>query len=120
MHDETRDRFAATRGTAARDVLPARARLLEPMGTFAGKWLHSVDFQPADDGGPLEQALIGTDLGDAGARSVAIQHVVRSFDPWIVCTAHGVVSRAGAETSLSPQIELFPLFSVAARARTAI
>lgn len=42
----------------------------------------------ADVGGPLEQALIGTDVGDAGARSVAIQHVVRSFDPWMVCTAH--------------------------------
>ncbi|MGY3108233.1 Ni,Fe-hydrogenase I large subunit [Bradyrhizobium sp. LM3.2] len=35
-HEETRDRFAAKRGTAARDVLPARARRLEPMGIFAG------------------------------------------------------------------------------------
>lgn len=87
-HEETRDRFAATRGTAARVVLPARARLLEPMGIFAGKWPHSLAFQPADVGGPLEQALIGTDIGDAGTRSVAIQHVVRSFDPWMVCTAH--------------------------------
>lgn len=85
---EARDRFAATRGTAARDVLPARARLLEPMGIFAGKWPLSLAFQPADVGGPLEQALIGTDVRDAGARSVAIQHVVRSFDPWMVCTAH--------------------------------
>ncbi|MGY3079354.1 Ni,Fe-hydrogenase I large subunit [Bradyrhizobium sp. LM6.10] len=88
-HEETRDRFAAKRGTAARDVLPARARRLEPMGIFAGSgrivWPSS---RGADVGGPLEQALIGTDIGDAGTRSVAIQHVVRSFDPWMVCTAH--------------------------------
>lgn len=49
------------------------------------------NFSPRDSfdvGGPLEQALIGTDVGNAGARSVAIQHVVRSFDPCMVCTAH--------------------------------
>lgn len=76
------------RAACGRDVLPARARLLEPMGIFAGKWPHSLAFQPADVGGPLEQALIGTDVGGAGARSVAIQHVVRSFDPWMAYTAH--------------------------------
>lgn len=49
------------------------------------------NFSPRDSfdvGGPLEQALIGTDVGDAGARAVAIQHIVRSFDPCMVCTAH--------------------------------
>jgi hydrogenase large subunit len=49
------------------------------------------NFSPRDSldvGGPLEQALTGTDVGDAGARSVAIQHIVRSFDPCMVCTAH--------------------------------
>lgn len=86
-HEETRDRFAATRGLR-HAMCCRRARLLEPMGIFAGKWPHSLAFQPADVGGPLEQALIGTDVGGAGARSVAIQHVVRSFDPWMVCTAH--------------------------------
>lgn len=87
MHYETRDRFAATRGTAARDVLPGRARPLEPMGTFAGKWLHRwPSSRPMT--AARWKALIGTDLGDAGARSGAIQHVVRSFDPWIVCAAH--------------------------------
>lgn len=52
------------------------------MGIFAGKWPHSLAFQPADVGGPLEQALIGTDVGGAGARSVAIQRraLVRSLD----------------------------------------
>ncbi|MGL9622903.1 nickel-dependent hydrogenase large subunit [Bradyrhizobium sp. U531] len=49
------------------------------------------NFSPRDSfgvAGPLEQALVGTDVGEAGARSVAVQHVVRSFDPCMVCTAH--------------------------------
>ncbi|MET3912992.1 Ni,Fe-hydrogenase I large subunit [Bradyrhizobium sp. S3.3.6] len=41
-----------------------------------------------DVGGPLEQALVGTDVGDAGPRAVAIQHIVRSLDPCMVCIAH--------------------------------
>jgi hydrogenase large subunit len=49
------------------------------------------NFSPRDSlgiAGPLEQALVGTDVGEAGARAVAIQHIVRSFDPCMVCTAH--------------------------------
>jgi Ni,Fe-hydrogenase I large subunit len=38
--------------------------------------------------GALEQALIGTSVGDDGHEAVAIQHVVRSFDPCMVCTVH--------------------------------
>lgn len=46
------------------------------------------NFSPRDaDGtpGPLEQALVGT---PAGMGNVAVQHVVRSFDPCMVCTVH--------------------------------
>ncbi len=49
------------------------------------------NFPPRDSfgvAGPLEQALVGTDVGDAGPRAVAVQHIVRSFDPCMVCTAH--------------------------------
>jgi hydrogenase large subunit len=49
------------------------------------------NFSPRDsDGvaGPLEQALVGVEVGEAGAKAPAIQHVVRSFDPCMVCTAH--------------------------------
>jgi hydrogenase large subunit len=49
------------------------------------------NFSPRDAGGqpgPLEQALVGTAVGSEGASSVAVQHVVRSFDPCMVCTAH--------------------------------
>jgi hydrogenase large subunit len=49
------------------------------------------NFSPRDqDGqaGPLEQALTGLDVGALGAKSPLVQHVVRSFDPCMVCTAH--------------------------------
>ena len=49
------------------------------------------NFSPRDANGvpgPLEQALTGTPVEDEGAASVAVQHVVRSFDPCMVCTAH--------------------------------
>jgi len=49
------------------------------------------NFSPRDGGGqlgPLEQALNGLDVGALGAKSPMVQHVVRSFDPCMVCTAH--------------------------------
>jgi hydrogenase large subunit len=48
------------------------------------------NFSPRDaEGRPgaLEQALTGTPAGD-GEAAVAVQHVVRSFDPCMVCTVH--------------------------------
>jgi hydrogenase large subunit len=47
------------------------------------------NFSPRDAGGspgPLEQALVGLPAG-AGAPPT-VQHVVRSFDPCMVCTVH--------------------------------
>jgi len=41
-----RERFKAIEGTAARDVLPARADFLHLMGLLAGKWPHSLALQP--------------------------------------------------------------------------
>jgi uptake hydrogenase large subunit len=49
------------------------------------------NFSPRDAAGapgPLEHALQGLDVGKEGAASVAVQHIVRSFDPCMVCTAH--------------------------------
>ena len=46
------------------------------------------NFSPRDGGGtpgPLEQALVGTPAGEG---NIAVQHVVRSFDPCMVCTVH--------------------------------
>lgn len=49
------------------------------------------NFSPRDGAGvpgPLERALEGIEVGAAGGAAPAIQHVVRSFDPCMVCTAH--------------------------------
>ncbi|MBP2448302.1 hydrogenase large subunit [Rhizobium leguminosarum] len=49
------------------------------------------NFSPRDSEGvpgPLESALAGLDTGRLGAKSAALQHVIRSFDPCMVCTAH--------------------------------
>ncbi|MFO1147539.1 MAG: nickel-dependent hydrogenase large subunit [Alsobacter sp.] len=45
-HAAAEARFKAMQGSASRDVLPARARLLNVMGLIAGKWPHSLAFQP--------------------------------------------------------------------------
>jgi hydrogenase large subunit len=49
------------------------------------------NFSPRDNNnnaGALEQALLDTEVGEEGNQSVAIQHIVRSFDPCMVCTVH--------------------------------
>ncbi len=49
------------------------------------------NFSPRDaDGmpGALEQALEGTPVRPGETEPVAVQHVVRSFDPCLVCTVH--------------------------------
>ncbi|MCJ2182816.1 nickel-dependent hydrogenase large subunit [Novosphingobium sp. 1949] len=49
------------------------------------------NFSPRDARGvpgPLEQALEGTPIRAGETEPVAVQHVVRSFDPCMVCTVH--------------------------------
>jgi len=49
------------------------------------------NFSPRDASGtpgPLEQALVGTPIRPGETDPVAVQHVVRSFDPCMVCTVH--------------------------------
>jgi hydrogenase large subunit len=49
------------------------------------------NFSPRDSAGvpgPLEQALVGAPVRDGETEPVAVQHVVRSFDPCMVCTVH--------------------------------
>lgn len=42
--------------------------------------------------GPMEEALVGTNIEDSPA---AVEHIVRSFDPCLVCTVHAIDLRAG-------------------------
>ena len=49
------------------------------------------NFSPRDAAGvpgALEQALAGLEVGPAEPMPLAVQHVVRSFDPCMVCTVH--------------------------------
>ena len=49
------------------------------------------NFSPRDkDGvpGPLEQALVGAPVREGETDPVSVQHIVRSFDPCMVCTVH--------------------------------
>ena len=51
----------------------------------------SWNFAPRDAGGrpgALEAALVGAPVGPDEKTPVAVQHIVRSFDPCMVCTVH--------------------------------
>jgi hydrogenase large subunit len=85
-------------GTAAGLIEAARGALGHWM-TIADRKIarHQIiapttwNFSPRDSAGrpgPLESALAGLHVGELGAKAAIIQHVVRSFDPCMVCTAH--------------------------------
>ncbi len=49
------------------------------------------NFSPRDRAGhpgALERALVGVPVGEGEKSPVAVQHIVRSFDPCMVCTVH--------------------------------
>ena len=51
----------------------------------------SWNFSPRDAAGTpgaLEAALVGAPVQPGEATPVAVQHIVRSFDPCMVCTVH--------------------------------
>jgi hydrogenase large subunit len=98
-----RERFCETtpplsKGAAAGMVEAARGALGHWVGVERGHIRAyqiiaptTWNFSPRDQAGvpgPLEQALVGVETGAHGAKAAAIQHVVRSFDPCMVCTAH--------------------------------
>ncbi len=51
-------RFQAVSGSAAHDVLPARAEFMHLMGLMAGKWPHTLSLQPGGSARPLEHSEI--------------------------------------------------------------
>jgi hydrogenase large subunit len=51
-------RFKAVEGSAAADVLPARAAFMHLMGLMAGKWPHTLSLQPGGSARPLEQSEV--------------------------------------------------------------
>jgi len=52
--DEVTQRFKALAGSARRDAVPARTRLLETMGLLAGRWPHTGSLQPGGSARPID------------------------------------------------------------------
>jgi Ni,Fe-hydrogenase I large subunit len=90
-------------------AMPAEARgvgLTESARGSLGHWIHvkhgqivgyqivsptTWNFSPRDRNGvpgALEQGLQGTPVGEGERDPVLVQHLVRSFDPCMVCTVH--------------------------------
>ncbi len=75
----------AARGSLGHWISIRRGRIARYQIVAPTTW----NFSPRDrDGrpGPLEEALVGLPAGDGAPPTV--QHVVRSFDPCMVCTVH--------------------------------
>jgi uptake hydrogenase large subunit len=77
----------AARGSLGHWVQVSRGRIANYQIVAPTTW----NFSPRDAAGTpgaLEQALVGAPVGGGEATPVAVQHVVRSFDPCMVCTVH--------------------------------
>jgi len=79
----------AARGSLGHWLTASRGRLTSYQIVAPTTW----NFSPRDAAGtpgPLEQALVGAPAAaeGEGEAAVAVQHVVRSFDPCMVCTVH--------------------------------
>ena len=77
----------AARGSLGHWLRVKRGRILSYQIIAPTTW----NFSPRDGlgiPGALEQALIGAPLRDGEKEPVAVQHIVRSFDPCMVCTVH--------------------------------
>lgn len=77
----------AARGALGHWVVLRKGRIANYQIIAPTTW----NFSPRDGlgrPGALEQALVGLPVGPGGAVPLAVQHVVRSFDPCMVCTVH--------------------------------
>ncbi len=77
----------AARGSLGHWMRLKKGRILNYQIIAPTTW----NFSPRDAGGTpgaLEQALIGAPLRDGEQDPVSVQHIVRSFDPCMVCTVH--------------------------------
>ncbi|MCB1995365.1 MAG: nickel-dependent hydrogenase large subunit [Burkholderiaceae bacterium] len=77
----------AARGALGHWLRVERGRIAQYQIVAPTSW----NFSPRDatgQPGPLESALVGTPVAADERTPVAVQHVVRSFDPCMVCTVH--------------------------------
>jgi len=62
-YEPVADRFAAVRGRAVEEMLPARTALMNMLGILAGKWPHTISVQP----GGSTRAVSASELVRLGA-----------------------------------------------------
>ena len=77
----------AARGSLGHWVHIRRGHILSYQIIAPTTW----NFSPRDASGTpgaLEQALIGAPVRDGETTPISVQHIVRSFDPCMVCTVH--------------------------------
>jgi uptake hydrogenase large subunit len=77
----------AARGSLGHWIVTSRGRIANYQIVAPTTW----NFSPRDAAGTpgaLEQALEGAPVQDGEITPVAVQHIVRSFDPCMVCTVH--------------------------------
>ena len=77
----------AARGSLGHWVQVRRGRIANYQIVAPTSW----NFSPRDAAGTpgaLEQALVGAPVREGETTPVAVQHIVRSFDPCMVCTVH--------------------------------
>jgi len=77
----------AARGALGHWLVADRGRIANYQIIAPTTW----NFSPRDalgEAGPLERALVGVTVAEGETVPVAVQHVVRSFDPCMVCTVH--------------------------------
>jgi hydrogenase large subunit len=96
--DGTRDGEAPASATGVGLVEAARGSLGHWLRIERGRIAHyqiiaptSWNFSPRDSAGepgPLEAALVGAPVAEGERTPVSVQHIVRSFDPCMVCTVH--------------------------------
>ena len=77
----------AARGSLGHWIEVRRGRIVNYQIVAPTSW----NFSPRDAAGTpgaLEQALVGAPVREGETTPVAVQHIVRSFDPCMVCTVH--------------------------------
>jgi hydrogenase large subunit len=77
----------AARGSLGHWLAIRRGRILNYQIIAPTTW----NFSPRDAAGvpgALEQALVGAEVRPGETTPISVQHIVRSFDPCMVCTVH--------------------------------
>jgi Ni,Fe-hydrogenase I large subunit len=77
-HADVETRFKAIKGSAAKEMLPARAEFLHLLGILAGKWPHTLSIQPGGTSRPIE-----------AQERIRLLTIVRSFRGFLERTLFG-------------------------------